>query len=99
VSIRRLGLEQLDPLDTTGATAADGVYALSVTAGVADGLTPARPLPAGGSTAETPAKASGTDGDVVWVTGSVPLILLPAGSTAADVPAGTPYRTIILVEA
>lgn len=30
---------------------------------------------------------------------SVPVILLPTGSTAADVPAGTPVGTIVLVKA
>jgi hypothetical protein len=34
-----------------------------------------------------------------WLTGSVPVILLPAGSDASDVPAGTPVNTIILVKA
>lgn len=33
------------------------------------------------------------------LTPSVPVLLLPAGSTAADVPAGTPIGTIILVKA
>jgi hypothetical protein len=39
------------------------------------------------------------DDALVYVEGSVPVILLPAGSTAVDVPAGTPVGTIILVKA
>lgn len=54
-------------------------------------------LPAGGATAETLAKTSGTDYDADWVTGSVPVILLPAGSDATDVPAGTPVGTIVMI--
>jgi hypothetical protein len=39
------------------------------------------------------------DGLPAWLPASVPVILLPAGSTAADVPAGTPIGTIVLVKA
>lgn len=33
-----------------------------------------------------------------WLPSSVPVLLLPAGSTAADVPAGTPVPAIVLVK-
>lgn len=39
------------------------------------------------------------DGAVIHVEGSVPVIPLPAGSDASDVPAGTPINSIILVKA
>lgn len=39
------------------------------------------------------------DGALKYIEGSVPVILLPAGSDASDVPAGTPVGTIVLVKA
>lgn len=39
------------------------------------------------------------DGTLTYVELSVPVLLLPAGSTAVDVPADTPVGTIILVKA
>lgn len=45
---------------------------------------------------ETIATASGIP---TWLPGSVPVIWLPAGSTAANVPAGTPAHAIILISA
>lgn len=48
------------------------------------------------SNAETLATVAGK---LSYVSLSVPVILLPAGSTAADVPAGTPVGTIVLVKA
>lgn len=39
------------------------------------------------------------DGALTYVELSVPVILLPAGSDASDVPAGTPVGTIVLVKA
>lgn len=53
--------------------------------------------PTTGALAET--LAVGTDGAVTFIDGSVPVLLLPAGSTAADVPADTPVGTIILLKA
>lgn len=43
--------------------------------------------------------AINADSKVTWIEASVPVILLPAGSDAGDVPAGTPIGTIILTEA
>lgn len=53
--------------------------------------------PTTGAVAET--LAVGADGVVEFVDSSVPVVLLPAGSVAADVPADTPVGTIILVKA
>jgi hypothetical protein len=39
------------------------------------------------------------DGALTYVSLSVPVILLPAGSDASDVPAGTPVGTIVFVKA
>lgn len=39
------------------------------------------------------------DGALKYIESSVPVILLPAGSDATDVPAGTPIGTIVLVKA
>lgn len=55
-----------------------------------------RALQSSGNNAETLATV---DGALKYVELSVPVILLPAGSTAADVPAGTPVGTIVLVKA
>lgn len=89
----------LNPLDDAGATVADGTYGEKVVGGKVTGLTPVHPVPAGGDEGETLAKLSSTDYDAVFIPGSVPTISLPAGSTAVDVPAGTPYGSIILVKA
>jgi hypothetical protein len=98
----RIRPHHIRPADTDGALVGAGTYGLSVTAGgpfgiEVDGLTEVIGLPAGGSAGETLAKTSG--GGAEWVTDSVPVVLLPAGSTAADVPSGTPTGTIILVKA
>lgn len=57
---------------------------------------PPHQLEPSASDAETLATVSG---ELAYVSLSVPVILLPAGSTAADVPAGTPVGTIVLVKA
>jgi hypothetical protein len=51
-----------------------------------------------GSPEGTTLAVSSSD-ELEYVSLSVPVILLPAGSTAADVPAGTPIGTIVLVKA
>lgn len=81
---------QLRPTDAAGAIVADGTYVMAVVDGTVDGLVESEVLPAGGATATTLAKVSAADGDVEWVTSSVPTILLPAGSTAATVAALSP---------
>jgi hypothetical protein len=39
------------------------------------------------------------DGVPAWVPMSIPVLLLPSGSDASDVPAGTPVGTIIFMKA
>jgi hypothetical protein len=93
----------VDPLDSTGATVADGTYVLQVVDGVVTGLTltsaGSAALPPGGATAETLAKVSAADYDAEFIEKSVPTLLLESGDTVADVPAGTPYGTIIRFKA
>jgi hypothetical protein len=103
VGVRPKPHTAVEPLDDTGATVSDGTYVLQVVGGVVTGLTlvSASPgaLPAGGATGETLAKVSATDYDAAFIAKSVPTILLNSGDTAADVPAGTPYGTIIRFKA
>jgi len=103
MAIRPKPHNAVDPLDDTGTTVPDGTYVLQVVDGVVTGLVltsaGSGSLPAGGATAETLAKLSGTDFDAAFIEKSVPTLLLEAGDTVADVPAGTPYGTIIRFKA
>lgn len=82
--------------------AADGTYGLAVVDGLVTGVEEVGEttgtLPTGGATGEVLAKASSTDFDAAFVESSVPVILLPNGSDASDVPAGTPVGAIILTK-
>lgn len=88
------------PVASDGSTVADGRYVLSVVSGrVVElrRLAPGDIDPTGADEGNTIAiNGSST---AVYVEASVPVILLPAGSDASDVPAGTPVGTIVLVKA
>jgi hypothetical protein len=54
------------------------------------------------SNAEATTLAVNDSDEVVWVTGSVPTVLLPAGSVAADMATyapNAPYGTIVRIKA
>lgn len=100
----RVRPHQIRPADDTGALVDPGVYGVEVVNGGpfgkrVSGLTPVVGLPSGGATGETLAKASGTDYDAEFVDGSVPVVLLAAGSDATDVPAGTPVGSLVAIKA
>lgn len=88
----RLPRHQLDPV---GATDGDTYVYNPGT----DEMEFAQPIPVGGATGNTLAKVSATDRDAIWISGSVPVLLLPAGSDASGVPPGAPAGSIILVRA
>lgn len=90
-------------LDPDGTLVTDeGVYVLAVDAEqhVAGLLLAFRPP--GGDEGETLAKVSSADLDAEWIAGSVPTVLLPAGSVAADMATyapNAPYGTIVRFKA
>ena len=109
--MRRLRVHQIEASNGPTGTLflrGDGVWALP--AGFADPTTtlgdlivrgssgPAR-LGVGAATGNTLITDSAATNGVRWLPGSVGVILLPPGSTAANVPAGTPVGTLIAVEA
>jgi hypothetical protein len=93
---------QITPLDPDGNLVDGGVYAVAVDdGGRTAGLLPAF-RPNGGNAGEGLAKVSSGDMDAEWITGSVPTVLLPAGSTAADMATyapNAPYGTIVRIKA
>lgn len=92
---------QIAPFGSGGTTVDDGTYALEVNDGEGEKWVPAA-IPRGGDEAEGLAKLSSADYDIAYITGSVPTVLLPAGSVPADMATyapNAPYGTIIKFKA